>query len=379
MASTYRLLTFLDEHQVDDGARDRRGVFRTEALPTGRRQVTGVPLVDDHAASLLRRLEQIRPGVVATALPKWPGGKRYAVVVSHDTDAVTLGAPRELLTNLAKLLVRRNRTYAGMVGAGLRYFRDPTGNPLFGFPLWRDLELEQRIRSTFYLYARLVRLKADLNNCKSSVVEQPIDWDVLRRMVDDGWEFGLHAPINARHDIDALAGGKQWIEEQLGSPVYGLRHHYWALDWTAPHTTWRKHVNSGFRYDTSIAWRDVGGFRAATCHPFRPFDPKRGKPLDIYELPTCLMDGHVVGRSGDVAVDVAAGLETVERVKERGGVAVLDWHTESACNVYEYTDTLTTLVGILEPLLADTDAWFATAWEVSQHWHQRRKQLAAAR
>ncbi len=378
VAAGFRLLNLLDEQQVDDGARDARGVFRTDALPASRQDVLAVPLVEDIAAWLLRRVEGARPDLLGHALPKWPGGKRYAVAVTHDTDAVAMGAPRELVTNLGKLLTRRERVYADMVRTGVRHFRDPMRDPLFGFPIWQEYEHERSIASSFYLYARVAPLKRDLNNCKSSVVEQRIDWSGLRSMAAEGWEFGLHAPINAKDSIDALAGGKKWIEDQVEAPVYGLRHHYWALDWTAPHKTWRKHVNSGFRYDSSIAWRDVGGLRAASCHPFRPFDPGREKSLDMYELPTCLMDGHVVGQHGDVAADVASGLQTIAEVKARGGVAVLDWHTETACDAFEHRDTMTTLRRILAPLLDDGEAWFATPWEIVRHWHQRQAALEAA-
>ena len=377
VGGAYRLLTFLDEGQVDPAARDRRGVFPADALPYGRRRSAAVPLVDDHAAFLLQRLERVRPGLTASADPKWPGGKRYAVAVTHDTDAITLGAPPELATNLAKLVVRRDRTFARMVRDGLRHVRDPTRNPLYGFPLWRDFEAARHLRSCFFLYAKVARVKPDLNNCKSSVVEQRIDWNALRRMGEDGWEFGFHAPINARDSLDALARGKQWIENRLDAPVHGLRHHYWALDWVKPHLTFRKHVNSGFRYDASIAWRDIGGFRAGTCHPFRPFDPERNKPLDIYELPTCLMDGHLLGDSGDLERAVEAGMETLDEVRRVGGVALLDWHTEAVCNRYVFRNYRSALDAIIERLRGDGDAWWSTPWEIAQQWHRRRAALAS--
>src|SRR4051794_7299600 len=112
IGSCHRLLTFLDEQQVDPAARDRRGGFPSGALPAARRDTTAVPLVDDQAALILQRLERARPGLSASAMPKWPDGKRYAIAITHDTDAVSLGAPRELATNAAKLVVHRDPTFA---------------------------------------------------------------------------------------------------------------------------------------------------------------------------------------------------------------------------------------------------------------------------
>lgn len=379
VAGSYRLLTYADEQQVPREARDRRGIFRSPALPPGRRQSAQIPMVDEHAAYVLQQLGRVRPELTQRIKPKWPNGKGYAVIVTHDTDAVTVGAASELATNLLKLVARRDRVYAEMFAKGLQCFRRPMMNPLFGFPLWCDFEAARHLRSCFYLFARLVPLKRDVNDCKSSVVEQRIDWRLLRQMADSGWEFGFHAPIKAKTDIDTFVRGKEWIEEKLGTALYGLRHHYWALDWLKPHLTFRKHVNCGFRYDSSIAWRDICGFRAGTSHPFRPFDPDRNKALDLYEIPTCVMDSHVIGRDGDIGTAVEECLRTVDHVKARGGVAVLNWHTESACNAYVYRHYRTVLEKLLAVLLRDDRAWFTTPWEIVQHWHRRCKELEVPR
>jgi hypothetical protein len=377
VAGAYRLLVFLDERQVAPEDRDRHGIFRAHALPSARRRVADVPLLDEHAACLLARVARRRPAAVGAALPKWPEGKRYAVALTHDTDGIALGAGPELVTNLAKSLIRRDRAHARMFLDGLRYIGRPMDNPLFGFSRWGSFEDARRLRSCFYLFARVVPLKRDLNDCKSSVVEQPIDWRALTRLAEDGWEFGFHAPINAKHRADAMTAGRRWLEQRLGVPLAGIRHHYWALDWRMPHVTFGRHVESGFRYDASIAWKDVAGFRAATCHPFQPFDPDREVPLPLDELPTCVMDGHVLERDGERSQKLLAATETIARVKARGGVAVLDWHTESACDKYVHKGSMATLARILDPLLRD-DAWFATPSQIVDHWQRRRKALQAA-
>jgi hypothetical protein len=371
VGGAYRLLTFLDERQVPPEARDRRGIFLTDALPLARRRVVQAPLVEHHASSLLERVARGSPDAVGAPLPKWPSGRRYAVAVTHDTDAVALGAGPELVTNLVKSVVFRDRRHAQMFLDGLGHIGDPMGNPLFGFPGWRDFERRRQLRSAFYLYARRGRLGWDIHDCKSSVVGQHIDWAVLIRMLAEGWEFGFHAPIHSKDSVDALSAGKQWIEERLGCRIHGLRHHYWALDWVSPHRTWRMHAENGFRYDGSIAWRDVPGFRAATCHPFMPFDPDADEVIDIHELPVCLMDGHVIRDGVDVFSAIREGLDTIGRVRECGGVAVLDWHTESACGDYVFKRHVPTLDGVLAALAERGDAWFATPWEIVQHWRRR--------
>ena len=219
--------------------------------------------------------------------------------MTHDTDAITLGAPRELATNLAKLVVRRDRTFGAMVAPGSDTCATRPATRCSGFPAGAASSSPEGCAAASTCTRGSRRSSATSTTASHPSSSSRSTGRQLRALAADGWEFGLHAPINAKDSLDALAGGKQWLEGRLGVPLYGLRHHYWALDWLAPHTTFRRHVNSGFRYDSSIAWQDVAGFRAGTCHPYRPFDLEREKVLNIYELPACLMDGHVLAESPD--------------------------------------------------------------------------------
>lgn len=377
VGGAYRLLALLDESQVDEAGRGRRGTFLCAALPGKRQTCTAEPLVEHHAAILFERLRAAWPALADACVPRWPNGKRWVTILTHDTDAVRIGAPAEIATNLGKAILRRDPIAIEMIRLGLRHGRAVTGNPLFGFPGWGEFERARGVRSAFYLFAAMPGKPRDLNDCKSSVLDPGTDWGLLRAMAGDGWEFGLHPPIHAKDDLDVFLWCKRTIEERLGSPIQGLRHHYWALDWRRPHLTYRKHVNAGFRYDASIAWLDRPGFRAGTSLPFRPFDPGRERALDLVVLPTSLMDGHVIGNAA-VGPTAPAASALFDAARDAGGMAVLDWHTESSCDRLRYRGFLTTIGGILDPVFADPSCWFATPWEVVSHWHRRRMAIEAA-
>ena len=375
IGTTSRLLNLLDERQVPDRYRDRRGVFTVSSLPAAREQVCAETLVENHAAILLRKLSQIRSGLNRSAVPRWPGGKQYAVVLTHDTDSVNLGSGMEMLYNLAKGVVRRDATYLRMFRDGFRYVGKVERNPLFGFPKWREIE-KPRLRSCFFLYVKSPQLKRDLNDCRSSV-GQNMNWNLLRFMAEEGWEFGLHAPIHAKEDLSAFVWGKEFIERQLGKSISGLRHHYWALDWRCPYVTFRLHEEAGFRYDASIAWRDRPGLRVGSSLPYLPFDLERKKPTNIWELPTSLMDGHIRHSAKPAEQALAEAFAVIRRIKLCGGLLMLDWHTETACNDYCYKDYLTVLLEVLSPVLEDSTAWLTTPSGLIKHWSARHHHLEA--
>jgi hypothetical protein len=361
VGATHRLLAFLDEQQIPEARRDRRGIFLSADLPAGRGEATADPLVEDMAGLLWRLLLQAHPGLERDVEPRWPEGKRWALALSHDTDAVRLGAWAEVGTNLAKSLLRRDATAWRMARLGLAFRSTPGADPAFGFPRWRAWEGERGLRSAFYLFVMPPKAWRDPNECKSTVLDPAVDWGLFREMADDGWEFGLHAPIASTPDLDVLLWCKHAIETRLHRPIHGLRHHYWALDWRRPHLTYRRHVNAGFRYDTSIAWRDRAGFRAGTALPFRPFDPGRERSLQIEVLPTALMDGHVI-RNPQVEHPEPAVSRLFERIRGVGGLALLDWHTETAWNRLRHAGYLDHLAAFLDPVLEDASCWKATPW-----------------
>jgi hypothetical protein len=376
IASVFRLLTFMDESRVPHTARDRRGIFTTGSLPEGRQEVVAEPLVENQAELLFESLCTAHPYLQRDRLPLWPNGKKYAFLLTHDTDAVTLGSAMEMAYNLGKAILRHDAISFRMFKDGFTHFGRPNANPLFGFPQWDRIE-RQWLRSCFYLFVRPNRLKPDLNDCRSTVANQPVDWRILHSMADDGWEFGLHAPIHAKEHVWAWQQGKEFIEKQIGHPAKGLRHHYWALDWVQPHLTFRRHVQAGFQYDTSIAWKNSAGFRAGTCLPFQPFDLGTDRALDLYEVPTALMDGHICTPRKLLDHAVGDGRALLDVIKRRGGVALLNWHTETACNDYHYAGALPVLLKLVERVLRESDVWLPTPRELVRHWHERRLRLQA--
>lgn len=367
-----RLLTLADETGIPRKSRNSNGIFLTTALPESRARVKQEPMVEHHVMALAKQLQELSPGLPGPT-PLWPAGRRYAVVVTHDTDAVALDAPMEIVFNAAKAAIQHDPIRARMAWDGLI----KRHNPLAGFDAWASAERSAGIRGAFFIFGRHI-VPPHLNDCRSSLLSSNVDWKLLQNMADEGWEFGYHAPIRAKEDIREFIWAIDALQTRLGHPIHGVRHHYWALDWLHPHLTFRKHRDAGFHYDSSIAWRDSAGFRAGTCLPYRPFDPDLGHAIEFYELPTAIMDGHVIKGGGDVEVAVDNALRVIKKVRAVHGMVVLDWHTETAIDRYCYRHQSTVLLNIIATLRADSEAWFVTPWELIQHWRERSRALCFA-
>jgi hypothetical protein len=373
IAATFRLLTMAEEQQIRPVSRDSLGNFLIDALPPGRRTTIDMPLADHHASLLLEKLLQAAPQLRKHTVPRWPEGKKYAVGLSHDCDTMHPGHPREVAASAAKWLLRRKRVFLNMAVSGLKYRHSPMESPSWGFSGWRQYEEQHTVRSCFYLPPPPLACRRRLNDCKSDAFSAGIDWKVFQDLNGQGWEFGLHPVLNAKDNPEEFLLEKAALEERLGAPVEGLRHHYLAIDNLHPYRTFRKHAAAGFLYDASLGWQEKAGFRAGTALPFQPYDPELYAPLELIELPLTLMDTYVM--NGDAARAVEAGVAIAGTVRDAGGAMMLNWHTETYCDRLLYRGYRTVLDSILQPLFTDRSAWFATPREIAMWWRSRRAAL----
>ena len=358
VGSVYRLLLLHDEAGVK--RRNRLGVFETGDLPEARRALTSAALVENHVLAFCEET-----GLQASTVG-WPEGKAYCVLLTHDTDAGRLGALPEIALNLVKGSMRLDRRRLQLVRAGLGVKLEE--DPYFTFPVWSKVLAEYAVPSAFYLSVA-VPGRRGLHDVRSDVLDYPtVMVDRIRAMAESGSEIGLHAAIGSKDDIDIFLHDKARIESEFG-PVFGVRHHYWSIDWREPFRTYRMHENAGFRYDMSMAWHDSVGFRPGTALPYRPFDPVRRRPLDLYVIPTAVLDDHVVSKGSVEGHQSFADVK--DEARRVGGILCLDWHTESACGLFPYLQHLDTLRANLQSIVDDNDAWITTPWELVQFWHDR--------
>ena len=391
--------------QVDERAEDV--VFATYAVVTGAferdhpRDAWGVPvgrgnvlaetvwrrpLAAVYCDRLQRELERCRGGALRPE-PRWPDGKTYAVIVSHDVDLPFTRAPwsfygRRLARNVSQRAPRaavRGVLQAAKVAAVTRAapLPDPADDPNFCFADWAELESSVGARSCFYV---AVTSSADPVGAAFDVTydfRHPALVRALHDALERGCEIGLHASINA-HRIDGrIAEERALLERVLDNhPVEGVRHHYWALDPDDPEDTLDAHARAGFVYDSSLGLNDTPGFRRGMIWPFTPFDRRRGREAALLEVPPTLMDGAIFYR----AVTAAEGRRQIDdhvaAVKAAGGAVVFDWHLEQL-NPTRLHGAGAALADALRALAGDSGVHWTTPIEAARWWRGRRERIAS--
>lgn len=369
----FRLLNLLDEQALPEHARDPLGNL-TPGFDFRSGEARLRPLVDEAVQAFKQRL--VEHGLIqeAEVLPRWPGKKKFAVLITHDTDTPCLLEPMELAKAGVKGTIRSDRPEMQAFFQGIRCRVTGAPDPYFNFAHWADFEASIGARSAFYLYAKSRSVPGHLHNPYYRIASSKAKWRILRQLADRGWEIGLHSSIHGLETDHYLQAEKNRLEEVLGAPIIGNRAHYWSIDWRKPVASFRRLAASGFAYDSSMAWKDSPGFRSGTTLPYYPYDSEAGTSLEVLELPTNMMDGHLFEYQAATDPHVLFG-NVVQQVRLHGGVLHLDWHTRAWVDRFTYTGLRSFLQKELLELASTGEAWFTTPQELCTHWRKREKQL----
>lgn len=272
---------------------------------------------------------------------RYPNGKRFCGVLTHDVDEVRWSWRRKLLM-------------------GARYpstlFQDK--NHYWGFDNILDFEAELGVKSTFYFISKC-RTRYD-GPYDIGMVE-----DVIREVDKKGWEVGLHGSYQSYKDYEYLKEEKRILESVVGHPIDGIRQHYTNFD---VETTWHIQERCGFAYDSTIGYARKEGFKVGYCYPYRP----RG--MNLYELPFTIMDCALFrkdSRNFDYERALNASKKVIDIVKEASGVVVLDWHNSSwdPYSFPRWADLYAELTGYI----LDSEGYIATARELIEWWSENDK------
>lgn len=243
---------------------------------------------------------------------RYPDGQPFAVCLTHDIDGIYTSAWFKIIGALVSLKTGDADDF--LIKA--RQLRSRK-LPLHNFQEIMALEEKYGARSSFYFLALAPGDKDysyDVQDIK----------DELKTMVEAGWEVGLHGGHRAFCDPQALEAEKKRLESALGRSVIGYRNH--LLHFQVPET-WNHLSHAGFKYDATLGYADCVGFRNGMCHPFKPYDLRADREIDILEIPLTIMDRtlDMYMRLDDrMAWDITRGL--IDTVEKYHGVITILWH-----------------------------------------------------
>jgi peptidoglycan/xylan/chitin deacetylase (PgdA/CDA1 family) len=292
-------------------------------------------------------------------------GKRFAVCLTHDIDAVYLSRAEIGFSAATSLVKHQVKNAFKMSSKMIRRWR-----PLWNFKDIMALEEKYGAKSSFYF------LSLEEKDTDFSYRIQDLE-NELGNIVDKGWEVGLHGGHRAYDSLDEIRAEKERLEKVLGRKVIGYRNHF--LRFRVP-TTWEVVSSAGFGYDTTFSYMDMIGFRNGMCHPFRPFNLNTNEEIDLLEIPLNIQD-MTLGETC-MRLDVERAFEVtkylIDTVEKYHGVITILWHNshlldEKTSQVVVFDKGLNKK--FYEKILdysSKKNAWITSGEEIWKQWTQNK-------
>ena len=140
---------------------------------------------------------------------------------------------------------------------------------------------------------------------------------ILQRIREEGHQIGWHPGYRAAEDDRIFWQERERIAPFLNEDNFGVRHHY--LRWRGG-SSWNRLEQAGAKFDSSLGFNEVIGFRCGTSQPFPVYDLSTDQELKIIERPLILQDGAIFSfMNGTEEEKTAQTLKIANRVSQVGG------------------------------------------------------------
>ena len=242
------------------------------------------PIIDEYALIIQNWIKHLFPN---WELPK----NQFKFNISHDIDLLydkkTFTSNRQIIRNIKKYIIFFDyRKLFQVLFKGLKYQFGIKVNKryLSGIETLISLLEKNNLKSTFYFMG-----------AKKQQYDQGYDIsefkDLIKNITDRNHEIGFHPGYHTMDDGKKMSEEKIKIDQILQKPTTKSRQHY--LRFIVPTTYWLL-INCGIKYDSTLGYSKVNGFRAGTCYPFRPYDIKKNIVIPIIENPLVVMDKTLI-------------------------------------------------------------------------------------
>ncbi len=315
-------------------------------------------------------------GVDYPARGRYPSGKQFAVLLTHDLDAVKKTAKGRAkhvfhgLNRSVKLAAsgKLNRLPVEISRTFSKFIRPACyGNLTY----LAGLEEKNGVRSGLNIYAMDKQNKAGFKkwfyNPDYDISGEKQLANEIKKLTEKHFEPGIHGSFSSSCDSAQFCGELKILGDCLGSKISGGRQHF--LDYSVSRSP-QVFQDAGLDYDTSVGFRDMNGFRAGACLPYHLYSLSSDSQTQVLEFPLAVMDGvlfdHGDGTRESAWNETAAILE---KIKGAQGCCSVVWHAHVFANPdYPYWEEIYLK---LISWVKDNDGELLTPGELSRFWRRK--------
>ena len=164
-------------------------------------------------------------------------------------------------------------------------------DPYYSFDFIMTQSEKRGLKSSFYFLP---------SGSPEMLMQYPVSLSEMQSLLQTidkrGHEIGIHGFYGTYLNSKAFTGDVQLLRDTLevlgiGQEIKGGRQHY--LQWQNPETfvIWG---NAGMKYDSTLSFADMPGFRCGTCYEYSVYDCITRRKLKLKERPLIAMECSII-------------------------------------------------------------------------------------
>ncbi|NFT71565.1 hypothetical protein FDF57_10315 [Clostridium botulinum] len=319
--SSFFMITRYEEVLLWDRVdKDLYGRFPAKESLAYKEGFLDIPIVNEYIEWLWQWIDSFNLGYKRKNI--W-GKYDFAACLTHDVD-MPFKYEYPLKKDICNLKIQKSilayRHIFEHTLKNVEYKKDP----FYTFDYIRNIEKRYNFSSSFYFMAG--------GDSKYDNLYKISDYRIIKlinALEDNSCEVGYHYSFNSYNSISKRSKEKELLDKYVRNKDYGGRNHY--LRFKVPES-WSISEKVGLKYDTTLGYADIVGFRCGICYPYKVFDILENKKLCLWEIPLILMEGSLKGEEY-MNLNPAEGAEVAKKfigtVKRYKGVFTLLWHNSS--------------------------------------------------
>ena len=271
------------------------------------------PVVNEYIAFIKDALKFLEPNII---FKKYD----YNVILTHDIDMIKKWNWRDIIKHSIFNFMKRDfiKDYKNIFLSKL----DHTIDPYYNFSNIINISRKYNLYSTF-LFMALEKNEFDfrysIKKAKAGIK------DILEK---EGNNIGIHLSQISYNNFENANNEINRLKQISGTDIIYNRFHYLMFDIK---NSWNVLEKNKIKYDLSLGFPEFIGFRCGICYPFRVFDLKRKKKLNLTEIPLNIMDvtitEYMIGLKKEKKDYLIS--DVINNVKKYDGTLNLLWHNNS--------------------------------------------------
>jgi hypothetical protein len=192
-------------------------------------------------------------------------------------------------------------------------------DPFDAYSWMNGLHVKYKLKPYYFFLVAEKKGKYDKNIRPSLQAMQELIYDHAIR-----YPVGIHPSWKSGDNTSLIKKEIERLSKITGSQILSSRQHY--IRFTLP-ATFHLLIESGIRFDFSMGYGSINGFRASVASAFYWYDLKNEKQTDLMLFPFCFMDANSFYEQKFTAEQALDEMRYYYKsVKEINGMFIIIWH-----------------------------------------------------